>query len=97
MRASRIWRRFSCFRHWDTQIRKFSEAYLLISKQLTFCPQKVTKTGQRIFYEFSVETFFASTEGVSLQGINDAANTLYLFHVCWVIVLLQRYAFSYYK
>ena len=40
MRASRIWRRFSCFRHWDTQIRKFSEAYLLISKQLTFCPQK---------------------------------------------------------
>ena len=41
--------------------------------------------------------FFASTEGVSLLGINDAANTLYLFHVCWAIVLLQRYAFSYYK
>jgi|GEM_PF-4113886 len=31
---------------WDTQIRKFSEAYLLISRQLTFCPQKVTKTGK---------------------------------------------------
>ena len=40
---------------------------------------------------------FATTEGVSLLGINDAANTLYLFHVCWVIVLLQRYAFSYYN
>ena len=35
----------TCFRHWDTQICKSSEAYLLISKQLTFCPQKVTKTG----------------------------------------------------
>ena len=31
---------FFCFRHRATQIRKFSEAYLLISKQLTFCPQK---------------------------------------------------------
>ena len=30
----------TCFRHWDTQICKFSEAYLLISKQLTFCSQK---------------------------------------------------------
>ena len=29
---------------------------------------------------------FAITEGVSLLGINDAANTLYLFYVCWVIV-----------
>ena len=38
---------FFCFRHRATQIRKFSEAYLLISKQLTFCPQKVTKTGAR--------------------------------------------------
>ena len=31
---------FFCFRHRATQIRKFSEAYLLISKQLTFCPKK---------------------------------------------------------
>lgn len=35
-----VHQRFSCFRHWDTQICKFSEAYLLISKQLTFCPPK---------------------------------------------------------
>ena len=30
----------------DTQIRKFSEACLLISKQLTFIPEKVTKSGR---------------------------------------------------
>lgn len=31
---------FSCFRHWDTQIPKFSEACLPISKQLTFVSPK---------------------------------------------------------
>ena len=49
---------FSCFRHWDIQIRKFSEACLLISKQLTFCPKKVTKTGRSLLCTDKNNRFF---------------------------------------
>ena len=34
----------------DTQIRKFSEACLLVFKQLTFIPEKVTKTGVALIF-----------------------------------------------
>lgn len=37
---------------------------------------------QRILFGFSVETLFATAEGVSLLGINEAANTLGLHTTC---------------